>query len=151
LEGKNIQTKRPKAKLGAKCYGPFTIMDKLSPLTYRLDIPRQWRHIHPVFHISLLSPYVQTKEHGPSHANPPPDIINGEEEYEVKHILDGKPVGRRFKYLVKWLGYPDTENQWLAASNLDHAKDVIFDYHKQFPNAPKPQNYIHQRNVEIVP
>jgi hypothetical protein len=77
LEGTHLRTQRPKAKLDAKRFGPFTISAKLGHITYRLDIPKTWKNarIHPVFHSSLLMPYVKTPEHGPSHTQPPPVVM----------------------------------------------------------------------------
>ncbi len=39
--------------------------------------------MHNVFHIDLLIPYVETQAYRQSYPQPPPDIIDGEEEYEV--------------------------------------------------------------------
>jgi hypothetical protein len=61
------------------------IIEVLGPVTYHLKLLNQW-HIHPVFHTSLLSPYLETKTHGPNFPQPPPDLIEGEEQYEVKAI-----------------------------------------------------------------
>ena len=43
--------------------------------------------VHDVFHASLLSTYCETAEHRPNFINPPPEEIDGEEEYEVANIL----------------------------------------------------------------
>jgi len=44
--------------------------------------------IHPVFHNSLLKPYVETSAHGPNFIQPPPEIIGGEEgHYKIEKIL----------------------------------------------------------------
>jgi hypothetical protein len=45
-------------------------------------------NIHDVFHASLLSPYHESTEHGPNYSRPPPDLLKGEEEYEVKCIIN---------------------------------------------------------------
>lgn len=139
LEGKNLQTTQPKAKLALKHHGPFTIIDVLGPVTYRLDIPKTWKRIHPVFHASLLTPYVETDAHGPNFATPPPDLVDDEEEYEIERILDSRPTcnKRGIEYLVKWKGYPDSENQWLTRTHLMHAQEVVNDFHKTHPSAPR--------------
>ncbi|KAF8660467.1 hypothetical protein AX16_001621 [Volvariella volvacea WC 439] len=59
--------------------GPFTITKVLGPITFRLELPEQWK-IHNVFHASLLTPYRENEVHGPNFLTPPPDIINDEEE-----------------------------------------------------------------------
>ena len=80
LEGTNLRSRTGNKKLLAKREGPFTITNVLGPLTYRLKLPPQW-HIHPVFHASLLTPFIENEVHGPNYSMPPPDLIDGEEEY----------------------------------------------------------------------
>ena len=77
LEGRNLKTNRPSIKLAAKRYGPFKIRRVLSPITYQLQLPLSWK-IHDVFHIDLLTPYNETKMHGPNYNAPPPPISSME-------------------------------------------------------------------------
>lgn len=97
----------------------------LSPLIYRLTLHRQWK-IHPVFHVDLLMPYKETVFHGPNYTRPPLDLINDEEEYEVEQVLDSRVQGhnRKIQYLVKWVRYPDSNNQWIDAEQMT-ANEVI--------------------------
>ena len=87
LEGTNIRTHHPTAKLAPKHHGPFQIVKVLGPVTYQLRLPEQWQ-IHPVFHIDLLTPYKEMATHRVNYTRPPPDLINGEEEYEVERIIN---------------------------------------------------------------
>ena len=41
----------------------------------------------PCFYTSLLLTYKETVEHGLNFLQPPPDLIDGEEEYKVEAIL----------------------------------------------------------------
>ena len=142
LDGKNLKTMQPKAKLAAKRHGPFPITDVLGPVTYRLDIPKTWKQIHPVFHASLLLPYVETEAHGPNFPRAPAELVEGEEEVEVEKILDSRPTRNRrgIEYLIKWKGYPDSENEWIVRTNLPHAQEAIADFHRRHPSAPRPLN-----------
>ena len=135
LEGRNLKTDQPASKLAAKRYGPFPVAQVLSPITYRLTLPEQWK-IHPVFHVDLLTPYKETTFHGVNYTQPPPDLINDEEEYEVEQILDSRIRGRnrKIQYLVKWVGYPDSDNQWLDADQVT-ADDAIREFKRKRPNA----------------
>jgi len=47
-----------------------------------------------VFHASLLTPYKETDEHGTNFLEPPPELIEGEEEWEVEQILGKCHFGR---------------------------------------------------------
>ena len=135
LEGQNLKIDQPASKLATKRYGPFTVAQVLSPVTYQLTLPEQWK-IHPVFHVDLLTPYKETTFHGTNYTRPPPDLINDEEEYEVEQILDSRIQGRnrKIQYLVKWVGYPDSDNQWLDVDQVT-ADDAIREFKRKRPNA----------------
>ena len=135
LEGHNLKTDQPTSKLAAKRHGPFPVAQVLSPVTYRLTLPEQWK-VHPVFHVDLLTPYKETVFHGDNYTRPPPDLINDEEEYEVGQVLDSRVRGRNCKvqYLVKWVGYPDSDNQWLDADQIT-ADEAIKEFQQRRPNA----------------
>ena len=135
LEGRNLQIDRPSTKLALKRHGPFKVKKVLSPIMYQLELPPQWK-IHDVFHVDLLTPYRKTKLHGSNFTKPPPDLINGEEEYEIEEILQSRKFGRggKVQYLVKWKGYPDSENQWVDWDDL-HANETLAEYRKKNPDA----------------
>ena len=109
LETTNLCLRLPPRKLSSKQLGPFEITHVLSPLTYYLKLPCTWK-IHDVFHASLLSPYRSTEAYGPSFFEPPPNIIDNKEEYEVEAILSHKGPKSHQKYLTSWKGYSIVEN-----------------------------------------
>jgi len=86
--------------------GPFEISEVLGLVTYKLRLPIQW-NIHNVFHGKLLTPYRKTDVHRKNFPESPPDLVNGEEEYEVESIRDHRKRGRAYQYLVVWKGYSD--------------------------------------------
>ena len=103
LRRKNIQTKRPSMKLDFTKLGPFKIQRKLSPVTFKLELPKDSR-LHPVFHAALLemAPWeipIQTTFQ-----------MLKEQEYEVKEILDAQEMLKGQEYLVLWKGYSAKEN-----------------------------------------
>jgi hypothetical protein len=100
-----------------------------------LELPTQW-NIHPVFHIDLLTLYRETIMHGPNFTRPTPELIDGEEEYSVEKILDSRHFGRRrcLQYLVKWEGYPDTDNMWVDKDDV-FADDKVREFKNSNPDA----------------
>ena len=86
LDASHLKLPHQKAKLTPKHLGPFKITKEISLVAYQLALPANWR-IHNVFHTSLLNPYHETTAHGPNFTCPPPDLIEGEEEFEVERIV----------------------------------------------------------------
>ena len=54
-------------KLAPKWVGPFPIEQIISSVAYRICLPEEYGHIHPVFHVSSLDGH-----HGPPPSHPPP-------------------------------------------------------------------------------
>jgi hypothetical protein len=135
LEGKNLRINQPTAKLAPRRHGPFRIIQVMSAVNYHLELPTQWS-IHPVFHIDLLTPYRETIMHGPNFTRPTPELIDGEEEYSIEKILDSRWFGRRrqLQYLVKWEGYPDSDNMWVDKDDV-FTEDKIREFKSSNPEA----------------
>jgi hypothetical protein len=96
LEGTNLKLTHLKSKLDAKRYSPFPITKEISPVVFQLALPPQWR-IHNVFYTSLLTPYKETEEHGENFAQPPLELIDGQEKYEVEQIMNSQQIGHAWK------------------------------------------------------
>jgi hypothetical protein len=145
LDGKNLRINQPTAKLAPRWHGPFKIVQVMSAVNYCFELPTQWS-IHPVFHIDLLTPYKETIMHGPNFTWPAPELINGEEEYSVEKILDSWHFGRRWhlQYLVKWEGYPDSDNMWVDKDDV-FAEDKVREF-----KASNPEVETHIRSSVVA-
>ena len=74
---------------------------------------------------------------------PAPVIIDGEPEYEISRIVDSKIDCRwacKLLYKVIWLGYENTrdKSEWIPASELSYAVDLVSDFHIAYPAKPSP-------------
>jgi hypothetical protein len=127
LESRYLKPRYECRKLAPKREGPFVVEEVLNPLNYRLRLPKTWR-IHPVIHITLLSPYHNNDIHGENFIRPPPDLIEGQKEYEVESVISHRRQGRGHAYLIKWKGYPTSDNTWEPERNLNNAKDILETY-----------------------
>jgi hypothetical protein len=133
LEAKNLALPYPTAKLAPRRHGPFPITKCISAVAYQLALPRTWT-IHDVFHASLLTPYSETRAHSPNFTRPPPELVEGEAEYEVEAIIRHRLFGhhQKLQYLVKWKGYPMSNNMWEPSENV-HAPELMERYHSRTP------------------
>ncbi len=125
LEAKNLKTTHPSHKLRVRRYGSFKVIKVLSHVTYQLELPWSWK-IHNVFHASYLSPFKETKEHRINFLEPPPDIVEGQPEWEVEEIVDTRLFGKNKKrqYQVRWKGYSQAHDTWEPKTNV-FAKELI--------------------------
>ena len=62
---------------------------------------------------------------------PPPEEVEGQEEFEVEAILAHRGQGARRRYLIKWKGYPTSDNTWEPERNLTHAQETLENYKRR--------------------
>lgn len=119
LSTRHIRSLRPKKKLDWKYVGPGTILDQIGPSAFKVDFPGL-KNVHPVFHASLLEPYKQSGEIPHPEAPKQHELGEyGDDVYYVDKIVDQrKNENDQWEYLVKWTGYPESENTWEPATNV---------------------------------
>ena len=143
VKAKFFRTTQPSNKLSEKFLGPFKILAKAGSHSYTLRLPDTICGVHPVFHVSMLEPAVPNEIPNCIQSPPPLVDVQGELEYEIAKVLDSKIDRRRscqLLYLVHWLGYENTNEEfsWLPATKLEHAKDLISNFHSAYPDKPGP-------------
>ena len=129
-------------KLQMKRTGPFEIKEVLSGTAYHLCIPSQWK-IHLVFHASLLTSYKEMVEHRPNYLSPPPDLIDGEEEYKVEAVLGHHGRTGCHTCLIQWKGYSAMEDTWELEWNLGNAQPLVTTYKIAHPKEFLEYNHHH--------
>ncbi|KAJ9513012.1 hypothetical protein QJQ45_029213 [Haematococcus lacustris] len=130
----NLQTAVNSAKLQPRFVGPFKVLAKHSPVSYKLDLPSSMR-ILPTFHISRLRHYLSSSSFPERtvELQPSPVIIDGEAYFTVEAILGRRwnDAQHAFQYLIKWAGYDDSFNSWEwgpALAQQDAVAALIRDY-----------------------
>ena len=65
----------------------------------------------------------------------------------MKAILDSKVVKNKLYYFVDWLGYTPVDRTWEPAENLNNTKELVAEFHQQYPNKPTPSSCIATRGT----
>jgi hypothetical protein len=91
-------------KLRSRWIGPFTIMAKISPTTYRLDLPEHIK-AHPTINLEYLKAYYQPITPEDKAEKPSPILVNNQPEWEIENILAKRKSRNKMQYLVKWKGH----------------------------------------------
>ena len=122
-----------KAKLGDQRTGPFKIVERIGDLAYRLELPETWK-IHPVISVAQLEVY-RPDPFERAAAPPTPVVVDGEEEHEIETIIRsamrGRGARREKHYLVRWKDYGPEFDEWIPASGLEHAADVVQQFERR--------------------
>jgi hypothetical protein len=129
-------------KLMPRFMGPFPVAECIGAVNVRLALPKAWTRVHPVFHVSLVKPYVapgsaraNAREHVAGDPPPPVQWLEGEPVYEVERILAHresqvrgrkknaakKPVGKKttsLQFLVRWRGCGPEYDTWEPQSGM---------------------------------
>ena len=100
---------------------PVRILERLSPVSYHLDLP-EGSHIHDVVSVLHLREFKGSGED----IRPLPVIVDDTEEWEVESI-DGERVTPQgvTQYLVRWKGYGPDDRTWQTLEDLANAKASV--------------------------
>jgi hypothetical protein len=104
-------------KLQHRWSGPFRITQKVWELNYKLKLTGQLKgsKIHPVFHVSLLRPFVEIDRFAHDPDDLPPVAAWTDDEsatYEVERILKHRIYHGKEQYLIKWGNYNPSDATW---------------------------------------
>ncbi|QRV83886.1 Retrovirus-related Pol polyprotein from transposon [Ceratobasidium sp. AG-Ba] len=116
-------------KLLMRYEGPFTILEKISDVTYRIRIPASYR-IHPVINIAHLEPYYSDTtgiDRPKRHLSR--DDFDKRPEWDVEKIVDERWVTkgkkRHKEYLTRFEGFSSDWDVWLPKANLTNAPLIL--------------------------
>ncbi len=128
LNSTNIKTNKSSKKLDHKYLKSFEIELFVDKQTYRLRLSKSYQSIHNLFHVSLLETYRERVEVESSSSL---TLLEDDEHFETESILNSRVRYEKFEYLIKWLSWSDSENQWLKFEDINVDK-LIEQFRSQY-------------------
>ena len=122
LSTRHIRFRHYPTKLQRRYVGPFKVIQKVNRAAYRLQFPEGWL-MHPVFHVSLLKPWRESRWSCPVEEQELDVNVEPEPMYEIDRILKWRrvKVGRKKtrEFLVTWQDLPLDEAEWVPKANFE--------------------------------
>jgi len=119
--------RRSSEKLVEWFIGPYKIKAIISSNVAELELPATVR-IHLVVNVSQIKQYIDQVD-GQRKETPQPVTIKGEEEWEVKKILNKRKVRGKDKFLVQWKGFIVEGDTW---ESLQNAGDLLREFEEEY-------------------
>ena len=135
VKAKFFQTTQPSKKLSKKYLGLYKIIAQSGTLSFTLHLPESMCSVYLVFHMFMLEPATSNSFSKRTQLASAPVIID--------RVIDSKIDcwwACKLLYKVIWLEYEDTgnESEWIPASELTHATDLVSNFHIAYPAKPVP-------------
>jgi hypothetical protein len=108
LKAKNIISIRSFKKLNYKYYDLYTINESISKISYKLNLSSIMKNIHDVFHVFLLK-LANEKDDETSFFV----WVKNEKQWEIEEIVNKRVKKNKTSYLIKWLEYSYSNNEWV--------------------------------------
>jgi hypothetical protein len=124
------ESKGEGAKLVQRWIGPFEVLQKLNPRTYRVRLNDKYPGF-PVFNLDHMKPYKESAERFGQRTLMSETRDRAEsEEYEVEKIV-GKKYDKRRKthlWLVRWKDYGPQFDTWQTTRDLRNAPEMMREF-----------------------
>lgn len=144
-----IPSSRPSSKLDFRRIGPFRVRHMVGTNAARLELGSALSCLHPVFNISLLTPFHDPTSLGrPPSTSPAPFADTSQTPVHgwraVTAILDFRTRGRRHpEYLLRWLHGSPSDDTWVPLSDISGDLDpYLWEFHRRYPKFAVPASLV---------
>jgi hypothetical protein len=136
--------RRTSQKLGFRFFGPYLILQRVGPVSYKLQLPPSSR-IHPVVHVSQLKKGIKPTDEVSTtlpvsllhfQAPPQPQALNG-----ARMIRQGRKMIPQIK--VSWQGLPRSCDSWEPVYATVNAYPLAPAWGQAAPGGEGDVTYLH--------
>jgi hypothetical protein len=138
LNAKNIISIKSFKKLNYTYYEFYTINASINKISYQLNFSFVMKNIHDVFHVFFLKLANDKNDETSSFI-----WIKYEKQWKIKKIIDKKIKNDKTSYLMKWLEYSYSNNEWIKANDIKNVQKIIQKFLNMF--STKSNKYVKRR------
>ncbi len=120
LNARNIISIKSFKKLNYKYYDSYTINESINKISYKLNFSSIMKDIHDVFHVSFLKLANDKNDETSSFI-----WVEDEKQWKIEEIVDRRVRNSKTSYLIKWLEYSHSNNEWDKEEDMSNVKKVI--------------------------
>ena len=124
-----LKLKGTRAKLRPKFVGPFSVTERISPVSFRIKLPQSKidTGLHDVFHSRNL---IVDKPNAESVLPPEKfESAYGEMQYVIEDIITHQKHGTQNQFLIKWQDWPESMSSWVSEAALKtDAPETLAEY-----------------------
>jgi hypothetical protein len=120
LNARNIISIKSFQKLNYKYYESYKINASINKISYRLNFSFIMKNIHDVFHVFFLK-FANDKNDETSSLI----WIEDEKQWKITKIVDKKIRNDKTSYVMKWLKYSHSNNNWVKADDMRNIQKII--------------------------
>ncbi len=120
LNARNIISIKLFKKLNYKYYDFYTINESINKISYKFNFSSIMKNIHDVFHVFLLKFANEKNDETSSFI-----WIKDEKQWKIEEIINKKIRKNRTSYLIKWLEYSHSNNEWMKKEDMNNVKKTI--------------------------
>ena len=124
-----LKLKGTRAKLRPRFVGPFSVTERISPVSFRIKLPQSKidTGLHDVFHSRNL---IVDRPNAESIL--PPEKFEsalGDIKYVIEDIITHQKHGKQNQFLIKWQDWPETMSSWVSEAALrTDAPETLAEY-----------------------
>jgi hypothetical protein len=127
LNAKNIISIKSFKKLNYKYYDSYTINESINKISYKFNFSSIMKDIHDVFHVFFLELANDKNDETSSFI-----WIKDEEQWEIEEVVDKRVKNSKTSYLIKWLEYSHSNNEWIKKKDMINVKKIIEKFLSKF-------------------
>jgi hypothetical protein len=120
LNARNIISIKSFKKLNYKYYDSYTISESINKISYKLNLSSIMKDIHDVFHVFLLKFSNDKNDETSSFI-----WVEDEKQWEIEEVVNRRVRNSKTSYLIKWLEYSHSNNEWVKEEDMNNVKEII--------------------------